>query len=470
MHALHLAVMEGARDPSITGVEVVVRPALTGSTAVEVLAADGYLLGSPVNLGYLSGALKHFFDQIYYPCLEATRRRPFGVYLHANNDATGALRALDTIIDRAAVAGGPGPPGRHRRARAGRPRRRPGAGGRDGRRPHPLTVVVAPGHPGSVGPQLRHHSSDQREGVHEDASRDPVGGRQGLERRGDRPRPSEEGRSAGAAGRFGAVPLGRAPADRRPSVPRCRSSAATRAPAWSRRSAPRWTGWSRATRSSSASSRPAGAARRAPPATATSAISAPTWPRAARSPTTPPVTTPTAPTSASCACSGRFSERTVVNEASCIKVEPDVDAGEGLPARVRRRHRVGLGGVRRRRSVPGDDVAVVGHRRHRHQRRPGRQAGRRPPHLRHRPRAVQAGAGPGVRGHPHRGVPRGGPDPHQRRHVGPHGQQGDHDHGRRAMGEAIGAALAHHRQAGPGRRHQHPSGTREPGQHERRST
>jgi NAD(P)H-dependent FMN reductase len=97
MHALHLAVTDGARDPSITGVEVVVRPALTAA-AVDVLAADGYLLGSPVNLGYLSGALKHFFDQIYYPCLEATRRRPFGVYLHANNDATGALRALDAIV------------------------------------------------------------------------------------------------------------------------------------------------------------------------------------------------------------------------------------------------------------------------------------------------------------------------------------------------------------------------------------
>jgi NAD(P)H-dependent FMN reductase len=95
-HALHLAVMEGARDPSIGGVEVVVRPALAAG-AVDVLQADAYLLGSPVNLGYLSGALKHFFDQIYYPCLDATRRRPFGVYLHANNDATGALRALEAI-------------------------------------------------------------------------------------------------------------------------------------------------------------------------------------------------------------------------------------------------------------------------------------------------------------------------------------------------------------------------------------
>src|SRR5262249_24607489 len=95
-YALHLAIMEGAQHPSISGVEVVVRPALAAG-AVDVLHADGYLLGSPVNLGYLSGALKHFFDQIYYPCLDATRRRPFGVYLHADNDATGALRALDTI-------------------------------------------------------------------------------------------------------------------------------------------------------------------------------------------------------------------------------------------------------------------------------------------------------------------------------------------------------------------------------------
>ena len=90
------AVLAGARTDEITGVEVDVRPALA-ATASDVLAADGFVLGTPANLGYMSGALKHFFDQIYYPCLEATRRRPFGVYLHANNDATGALRALDTI-------------------------------------------------------------------------------------------------------------------------------------------------------------------------------------------------------------------------------------------------------------------------------------------------------------------------------------------------------------------------------------
>jgi multimeric flavodoxin WrbA len=93
---LHVAALEGARDPLIEGVDVRVRAALSASP-VDVMEADGYLLGSPVNLGYLSGALKHFFDQIYYPCLDETRGRPFGVYLHANNDATGALRALEAI-------------------------------------------------------------------------------------------------------------------------------------------------------------------------------------------------------------------------------------------------------------------------------------------------------------------------------------------------------------------------------------
>jgi NAD(P)H-dependent FMN reductase len=96
LHSLLDAAVSGARDPEIEGVDVVLRPALVAA-AVDVLGADGYLLGTPANLGYISGALKHFFDQIYYPCLDATVRRPFGVYVHGNNDTTGALRAIETI-------------------------------------------------------------------------------------------------------------------------------------------------------------------------------------------------------------------------------------------------------------------------------------------------------------------------------------------------------------------------------------
>jgi hypothetical protein len=75
---------------------VVVRAALA-ATATDVLEADGYVVGGPANLGYLAGALKHFFDIVYYPCLEDTVGRPFGAYLHGNDDVVGARRALDTI-------------------------------------------------------------------------------------------------------------------------------------------------------------------------------------------------------------------------------------------------------------------------------------------------------------------------------------------------------------------------------------
>jgi NAD(P)H-dependent FMN reductase len=96
LHSLFDAVRAGATDPQIEGVDVVARPALVAN-AVDVLEADGYVLGTPANLGYISGALKHFFDTIYYPCLEATVGRPYGVYVHGNDDTAGALAAVEKI-------------------------------------------------------------------------------------------------------------------------------------------------------------------------------------------------------------------------------------------------------------------------------------------------------------------------------------------------------------------------------------
>src|ERR1700752_4380790 len=68
------SVVAGATDPEIEGVEVVRRPALTVSP-VEMLSADGYVLGTPANLGYISGALKLAFDQSYYQLLDSTHGR-----------------------------------------------------------------------------------------------------------------------------------------------------------------------------------------------------------------------------------------------------------------------------------------------------------------------------------------------------------------------------------------------------------
>ncbi len=90
------ATFAGATTDEVPDVEVRVRPALA-ATAVDVLEADGFIVGTPVNIGYISGALKHFFDQIYYPTLTAKLKAPFGTYLHGNNDASGALRAIEAI-------------------------------------------------------------------------------------------------------------------------------------------------------------------------------------------------------------------------------------------------------------------------------------------------------------------------------------------------------------------------------------
>jgi NAD(P)H-dependent FMN reductase len=90
------AALSGANDDAIEGVTVVVRPALEADAA-DVLASDGYLLGTTANIGYMSGALKHFFDTVYYPALEAGGARPYGLFVHGNNDTTGAVRSVQTV-------------------------------------------------------------------------------------------------------------------------------------------------------------------------------------------------------------------------------------------------------------------------------------------------------------------------------------------------------------------------------------
>jgi multimeric flavodoxin WrbA len=56
---LREAVLAGANDPEIDGVDVVSRPALA-ATILDMLDADGYLFGTTANFGYMSGALKHY--------------------------------------------------------------------------------------------------------------------------------------------------------------------------------------------------------------------------------------------------------------------------------------------------------------------------------------------------------------------------------------------------------------------------
>ena len=102
------AVVAGANDDAIEGVEVVVREALV-ATADDVLAADGFLLGTTANFGYMSGALKHFFDTVFLEAGGALGddgsagpagggRKPFGLWVHGRYDTTGAVRSVLSIV------------------------------------------------------------------------------------------------------------------------------------------------------------------------------------------------------------------------------------------------------------------------------------------------------------------------------------------------------------------------------------
>ncbi|APC38255.1 flavodoxin family protein [Nocardiopsis dassonvillei] len=90
------AVLEGARDDDIEGVEVRAEAALS-ATASDLLGADAVVLGTPANIGYMSGALKVFFDTVFYPAQGATEGLPYALYVHGDDDASGAVRAVESI-------------------------------------------------------------------------------------------------------------------------------------------------------------------------------------------------------------------------------------------------------------------------------------------------------------------------------------------------------------------------------------
>src|SRR5690606_8560527 len=87
------AVRAGTGLEGLESVTLVERNALD-ATVDDVLAADGYILGSTANFGYISGALKHFFDTTFYPAHEATEGRPFSFWIHGGYDTTGAEQAM----------------------------------------------------------------------------------------------------------------------------------------------------------------------------------------------------------------------------------------------------------------------------------------------------------------------------------------------------------------------------------------
>ncbi|MGI9310205.1 MAG: flavodoxin family protein [bacterium] len=95
--ALREAVRAGAARDDIVGVETrVLAPA--AADADDVLRADGVILGTTENFGYMSGLIKDFLERIYYPCLERTEGLPAAVYVKGGLDGAGAKASVERIL------------------------------------------------------------------------------------------------------------------------------------------------------------------------------------------------------------------------------------------------------------------------------------------------------------------------------------------------------------------------------------
>ena len=96
------AVIKGATCPDIDGVEVRIRDALEADDS-DMVWCDGFILGTPENFGYMSGALKYFLDRVYYACLDHVAGRPYALFVRAGNDGSGAISSIERILSGLAV-------------------------------------------------------------------------------------------------------------------------------------------------------------------------------------------------------------------------------------------------------------------------------------------------------------------------------------------------------------------------------
>lgn len=91
------AVVAGANDDAIENVDVVVQRAFDTSVD-DVRACNALILGTPENFGYMSGALKDFFERIYYELLDETPGLPYALFVKASTDGEGAVRSVERIV------------------------------------------------------------------------------------------------------------------------------------------------------------------------------------------------------------------------------------------------------------------------------------------------------------------------------------------------------------------------------------
>lgn len=68
------------------------------ATLNDLLTCHGVLFGTPENFGYMSGAIKDFFNRTFYPAQEHNLNLPYALFISAGNDGTGAVRQIDRIL------------------------------------------------------------------------------------------------------------------------------------------------------------------------------------------------------------------------------------------------------------------------------------------------------------------------------------------------------------------------------------
>ena len=96
--AMRNSIAEGACHDDIQGVQVTVKSPLKANPE-DVLVSDALILGTTENLGYMSGALKDFFDRSYYPLLDKTDGFAYALYIRAGLDGTGTIRSVVDIAN-----------------------------------------------------------------------------------------------------------------------------------------------------------------------------------------------------------------------------------------------------------------------------------------------------------------------------------------------------------------------------------
>lgn len=91
------AINRGACSPDID-VEVRFLKAFEAG-ADDLLWADGVIFGTPENFGYMSGAMKDFFDRTFYEVEGQVDARPFVIAVGAGNDGSGAVSSIRRILN-----------------------------------------------------------------------------------------------------------------------------------------------------------------------------------------------------------------------------------------------------------------------------------------------------------------------------------------------------------------------------------